>query len=856
MNYQNNDFGVYVNLVHQQHNYNPDDRFLLKLVKVFPVLVWRTLKDAGVELMFLLAFWCILVKMSQGRDLVVSLFEPEGLYGKTRILFTALAVISLSVSMWIIPAYLFQKRELATKSQAKPQFPFQEHLFFMHRTLPLIPFWLLAAVLFNGFDWLFVFLSIAQMALLYYLNQVIVSHTMRRRFVGVMTVALIILFIYFFNIFQQQYNGAKVVLTIILYLLAMIMFQLYNMADNSVLAEHSRGVFAGQTLKRKYKLNTILYYTVAAIHLVVILLIVFMPFSLGIAPESMLLYMFSVYVFVIDLAVYMINISKKRQVVAAVIGLIIFGLVQFNIWKVNVSQYTMDANDQGTAFTARFRDNFADRYAALKEAIDANPVDSTPYPIILVSGEGGGSRAGMWFSQNLINFDYATGGKFRNHVFSMSTVSGSSVGLGTVLTFWDHTRNDKTIDSNWVKLPAAIYANNFVGGSIRGLLLTDLCKSIFPGRWTNDRNSILQDEEADATARAILQVKGDPHYNDCELPRNQLTLKRDFMSFFYDKVNGQMQYRPHTPIVLINTCRSNDGRRGVFSSIRMRESYFNEALDLAGYLYEDSICFDNGIRKCMGHKKPISLGQACNTSELFPMFSAPVYIDSLGSFVDGGYHENSGLKSTLDIYQQLKTELANNPPSKKYKIYILYLKNGSAEKQLYKALRSEATFFQPLRALFNQPFEGSASYFEEKAKCISDIDSNCVAFVPVYLESKVVTNPNITGIKGSAQARQRETEILKDLITDIVPNADGTKDTLLNFPLARWLSKTVINRIQMCAIPENQKATTIGLLNAVKQVNSVSRTYDEPFKNYPVHQELKVEEADLKKKFPSQALFK
>src|SRR5687768_5265586 len=67
MVYPNNDFNDYVNSVYAEYKLKPTRHFVIKLIKIFPVLVWRTIKDACVELFFLMAFWAVLVKMSQGR---------------------------------------------------------------------------------------------------------------------------------------------------------------------------------------------------------------------------------------------------------------------------------------------------------------------------------------------------------------------------------------------------------------------------------------------------------------------------------------------------------------------------------------------------------------------------------------------------------------------------------------------------------------------------------------------------------------------------------------------------------------------------------------------------------------------
>ncbi|WP_205508895.1 hypothetical protein [Longitalea arenae] len=857
MEYPNNDFNAYVHHVYDEYKLQKTSNFLLKVIKILPVLIWRTLKDAFIELLFLVLFWVVLAKMSQGRDLVVSLFEPDGIYGYKRIIFTTLAVLSLSLSMWIIPAFMFHQREKRSLTSGKLQHPFHNHLFFMHRVLPLVPFWLMASVLFSKYGTVFVLASIAELILLYFFNRWVISERKRRW--ALVSVAMLFLLssVYFFMIFHKEYTAAKTVLAINLYLLSILMYLIYHEADSRILRAHARGEDHHLSLIAKYHINSIIYFSLLAIHIAAVLLIYYMPFHFTIAPESMLLYMFSVYVFAIDLFFYIVNVSRKRQLVAAAACMLLAVFILTPKWQLNTSHYAMDKNLEKTIFEKFSRDDFAKRYEALTAAIRDNK-SSQPYPIILVSGEGGGSRAGLWFSQNLINYDFDTKGTFRNHIFSISTVSGSSIGLSTYFTYLENTRNVDMIDGKWVNFPAAVYENNFVGSSIRGLLLTDLYKSLVPGNWIKDRNSTLQNEEASYTERAILKVNKDADWNGKEIPDSAMTLKKDFMSFFYEKNGSGFEYRKNTPIVLINTCRSNDGRRGIFSSIKLDAIHFNEAIDVAGYLYEDSICDINGVTQCYGRKMPVSLGQACNTSELFPLFSAPAYVKKLGSFVDGGYHENSGLKSTLDIYQQLKLRLEKDPALQgKYKIYILYLKNGSGDKQLYKELESESVLLQPLNALFNQPFEGSASYFEERARVLSAIDDN-TEFIPIKLNPKKLVDTSLLVATGAnlkntsepeMRRKQLEPEILPDLINDIVTDTtrrdivtgEFIKDTILRFPLARWLSKTVIDRIQMCAKREHRGSLLQQLIGQVNAVNTTSTPPAKPQENFSIHKEIKKE---------------
>jgi hypothetical protein len=779
--YPNNGFFSYYQLLRQSSDFTGFLRGLQTLLRI----TIQVLKDAGIELFFLLLFWIIVTKMSQGRDLIVSLFEPDSIYTGWRVFFTVLSAICLSVSMWIIPAFLFQQRDNRNQNRQGYQSIFHKHLFFAHRVLPLIPFWLLAFVLFNGkYTWIwFVLYSAIQLWLLFFFNKKI-KESRKRMLFGVGTFVLLIVAVIVFSfLYEKTYIEAKIALCVILYLLAFVMHFVYHLADFELLKEHSQSNLAEASTIRKYPLNSGFYFFMLFVHLFMIFFL-FTRHRVSYAPESIPLYIFSLYVFVIDLFVYIINVTPKRRMIAtsAIAVIIIIYLLPWA--HLNLKHFSIDRIKEQSVLKGKERLTFEARYQELKKKMEAD-TSSEPYPIVLVSGEGGGSRGALWFSQNLINFDYLTQGRFRDHIFSVSTVSGSTVGLETVFSFWEKTQPGP-IDTTWLDAPLNTYSNNFVGSSVTGLLLTDLWKTFIPGSWTRDRNSVLQEEEAYETERACRIAL---NQKDSDIPEDSLLLRKDFMYFFYDTSGNSLRFK-NRPLVLINTCRSNDGRRGIISPIKLVDSVFSDAVDIGGYLYED--LFFKNTKSRDTSARNISFEQACNTSELFPLFSAPLYYDSLGSFVDGGYHENSGLKTTLDVYQKLQKLLSQDPPKKAYKIYIVYLKNGSGEKNLYKPIKSETPLELPLKALSNQPFAGSESFFEEKAR-LTDKSSG-MQFIQLQLDNKFVVDITDTTAATKNGKRTIEQEIIRDL-------RSGNDTTTLNFPLARWLSKSVSRRIRLVTIP-------------------------------------------------------
>ena len=235
--YPNNGFGAYWRQLRDGSDY--PSRWW-RNVSAFFKLTWQIVKDAGIELTFLLIFWVIITNMSQGRDIIVGMFEPDNIYTRWRIFYTVGSAFSLSLAMWMIPAFLFHLRDKLNKGRPGYESVFKRHLYFAHRVLPLVPFWLLAAALFNEkwMTWVFTGISILEIYLLYLFNEYVKDG--RKRLwsaIGVGTLLLAAI-IYFNLIFEKTYTDAKVVLTIILYLFSMLLHYVFHEADLKVLRKH------------------------------------------------------------------------------------------------------------------------------------------------------------------------------------------------------------------------------------------------------------------------------------------------------------------------------------------------------------------------------------------------------------------------------------------------------------------------------------------------------------------------------------------------------------------------------------------------------------------------------------------
>src|ERR1044071_7875163 len=74
----------------------PTKSHFWKSIQVVPRLCGDTLRDAFLELVFLFILIGVLMFMSQGKDIITSFFERNGLYGTPRVIFTILTIILFS----------------------------------------------------------------------------------------------------------------------------------------------------------------------------------------------------------------------------------------------------------------------------------------------------------------------------------------------------------------------------------------------------------------------------------------------------------------------------------------------------------------------------------------------------------------------------------------------------------------------------------------------------------------------------------------------------------------------------------------------------------------------------------------
>ncbi|MFT3750651.1 MAG: hypothetical protein QM768_20235 [Agriterribacter sp.] len=327
--------------------------------------------------------------------------------------------------------------------------------------------------------------------------------------------------------------------------------------------------------------------------------------------------------------------------------------------------------------------------------------DSTIY---LISGQGGGSRAAAWFYMNMAKME-TLDSTFYKHVFSLSTISGSTSGADMYLAAKHHGVHFKS--DSILAQGEKLYGVNYMSSAFFGLLLGDAIESVFDkfDDFPRDRNYHLQEEEKKAFENTFGR-KDSSFFNN------------DYLRSYTEDTASP------PPLFLINTAIVNFGTRGVFCPVKM--SGFSFARDLYGEFKKENCNsgFDLPMVTCV------------NQSEAFPIISSYNYMDCVGRFVDGGLYDNSGCTTTLELYQALR-RYCDTSGMPNMRFICLNIINGNIEEEVIAPYQN-ASILNTVTAAYQSPFSGHQAFayknLEREIKYLQPNDK----FISIKL------NPSIT----------------------------------------------------------------------------------------------------------------
>ncbi|WP_271893335.1 hypothetical protein [Candidatus Phyllobacterium onerii] len=283
-----------------------------------------------------------------------------------------------------------------------------------------------------------------------------------------------------------------------------------------------------------------------------------------------------------------------------------------------------------------------------------------PVPMVIVATAGGGIRAAYWTAEILEklagDFEDEDGfkeeGGVRPYLFAISGVSGGSVGATAFEAAL--AERDKRSCRVGVKDPTCPRATmfltaDFLAPALANLVFVDAPSSFLPHFGQVDRGTALE--------RSFEYASGD-------------LLARPFLSLFpYKKDSAAEGKTLWRPVLLLNATHEETGKRIITGHVLIERNVFIDSLDALHVLGKD-----------------VRASTAAHNSARFTYISPAGDLgDRRGSVIDGGYFENYGALTALELARAARSELRDEHPG--VKLVILMISSDPGLEQAHELVR-------------------------------------------------------------------------------------------------------------------------------------------------------------------------
>ena len=278
---------------------------------------------------------------------------------------------------------------------------------------------------------------------------------------------------------------------------------------------------------------------------------------------------------------------------------------------------------------------------------DKDDYKDRPYPVFIITAEGGGITAG-YFAAMVLTAIQDRAPAFAQHVFAISGVSGGSIGSAVYAGLVKRCTNN--LSSTQLPGPGqsitvtpgplqesadAVLGDDYLSPLLSAFLYPDLVQRFLPfpiDRW--DRARALEERfETSWAKHATCDGRKFPGTSEFSQP---------FYEFFGDFPNNSM------PALFFNTTNVETGERMFVTNLRTRYARF----DTLPALYD--------VDKYLN----LPFSSAACLSGRFPVVTPAGFLYDDDNrlklrYVDGGYYENSGTATGYNILMSLKVDGKN-----------------------------------------------------------------------------------------------------------------------------------------------------------------------------------------------------
>lgn len=286
--------------------------------------------------------------------------------------------------------------------------------------------------------------------------------------------------------------------------------------------------------------------------------------------------------------------------------------------------------------------NFDKAFQAWWDArADKDNYKNRPYPVFIITAEGGGITTG-YLTATVLTAIQDRAPAFAQHVFAISSVSGGSIGSAVYAGFATRCTNNLAAD----KLPPpwkdrrsgplqdsadAVLKDDYLSPLLSALLYPDLVQRFLPlaiNRW--DRARALEER---------LETSWVNHATcDGAKPLGTRDLSQSFYDFFGNFPNSS------TPAIFFNTTGVETGERMFVTNLLPHN---NPHFDTLPALADVNNTFN------------LPFSSAACLSARFPVVTPAGFVPADGQkfrYDDGGYYENSGTATGYNILMSLQVD--------------------------------------------------------------------------------------------------------------------------------------------------------------------------------------------------------
>ncbi len=330
--------------------------------------------------------------------------------------------------------------------------------------------------------------------------------------------------------------------------------------------------------------------------------------SVGVAPwigsASILFIAMSSWLPIGSFLVYLARIWRCTRL----LSVILVAAILFSFW--NDNHHVRELRSRPAARRGNSTEEFAGRWLTARDG-EANGKE---IPVFLVAAAGGGVRAAYWTAIVLGELEDKSRSRprrFGRHTFAVSGVSGGSLGGAVFAALVADDANDAR------RAAGEILARDFLSPTIAAMLFQDLFQRFLPfpvGYF--DRARSLEKAWESAWEREQKNDRFARRFGDLWQSDEALAV----------------------PALFLNGTNVATGKRMVMSNLSL-SSGFEDVFELQTVL-----------------RRAVPLSTAVDMSTRFPYVSPAGRIDAPDSLfiVDGGYFENSGAATLLEVLQEVQ----------------------------------------------------------------------------------------------------------------------------------------------------------------------------------------------------------